>query len=338
MVPHNMTWIKYPTLSKDSSTNFEEIIFSQEVISRVMHAYIAFFVPAGLLAGILLLGIGIKNYRSHTLEKLDILFCSQTVSNILLILLSLTVAVRPAYLKLSYISCGTLSFFFNLGYFSSQYLLILMVLSLFLSRHPPQNALVTKACQSPKVCVGFVLMCSSCAALMLSALLGIENYHKETDCQLDPLFAWPEYEMIKFTFGFCAPSLAGLLCFILALVKKTHPSRKNSHPLSTVLVIMTTTLVCHLFYNIMILFRTSLKVKGDVGTPQNELIMNIAEVVLFSEICLNLVVLLCLHHPYRTTLLNTIKNLSGVCRRRRDSNRSLEIQETPTGPSEMRSR
>ncbi|XP_007443130.1 uncharacterized protein LOC103057955 [Python bivittatus] len=341
MLPHNMTWMKYPSLSKDPSTNFEDIIFSQQVISRFMHAYIACFVPAGLLAGIVILGICIKNYRSRTLETLDVLFFPQTISSIFLILLSLTIAVRPAYLKLSYIKCGTLSFFFSLGYFCSQYLLVLMVLNLFLSRHPPQNAFISKVYRNPKVCVGFVLMCSSCLALIPSALLGIENYQAETDCQLDPLFVWPEYEIIKFTFGFCAPSLFELLCLVLAFVKKTRPdshrSGKNTYPLSAILVMVTTRLVCHLFYNIMILSRTSLKIKGDIGTPQNELVMNIAEVVLFGESCVSLVILLCLHRPYRTTLLNTLKNLTTTCRRRRESNRSLEIQETQPGPSEIRS-
>lgn len=331
MLPHNMTWMKYPSLSKDSSTNFEEIIFAQQVISRFMHAYIAVFVPTGLLAGMVILGICIQNYRSHVLDKLDVLFFSQTITNLFVIFLSLTIAVRPAYLQVSYLGCGTLSFFFNLGYFSSQFLLLLIILSLFLGRHPPRNALIGKAHQSPEVCVGFVLMCGFCAALMLSALLGIEHYQEETDCQLDPLFAWPEYEIIKFALGFCAPSLAELLFCILAFVKKTPPgrysSRKNSQPLWAVLAIAASMLSCRLFYNALILARTGLKIKGEAGTVRNELIMNISEVVLFCESCASLVMLLFLHRPYRTTLLNTLKNITRGCRRRRDANQALDIQD-----------
>ncbi|XP_058013191.1 uncharacterized protein LOC131185093 isoform X2 [Ahaetulla prasina] len=340
MLPHNMTWMKYPTLSKDPSTNFQEIMFAQQVISRFMHVYIAVFVPTGLLAGMATLSICIQNYRNHVLDKLDILFLSQTIVNLFVILLSLTIAVRPAYLKLSYFGCGALSFFFNLGYFSSQFLLLLIILNLFLGRHPPQNALIGTAHQRPKACVGFVLVCGFCAALMLSGLLGIEHYQEETDCQLDPLFAWPEYEIIKFALGFCAPSLAELLFSILAFVKKTpagrYSSRKNSQPLWAVLAIAASMLLCRLFYNALILARTSLKIKGEAGTVRNELIMNISEVVLFSESCASLVLVLFLHHPYRTALLNTLKNLTRGCRRRRDANRALEIQDNQTGLSEMR--
>lgn len=336
-----MTWMKYPTLSKDSSTDFEQIIFAQQVISRFMHAYIAVFVPTGLLAGLVILGICIQNYRSHVLDKFDILFFSQTVTNLFVILLSLTIAVRPAYLQVSFLACGALSFFFNLGYFSSQFLLLLIILNFFLSRHPPQNALIGKAHRSPVLCVGFVLMCAFCAALMLSALLGIEHYQDETDCQLDPLFAWPEYEIIKFTLGFCAPSLAELLLFILAFVKTTtlgrYSSKTNSEkPLWAVLAMMVSMLSCRLFYNALILTRTGLKIKGEAGSVRNELVMNISEVVLFCESCAALAILLFLHRPYKAALLNMLKNLTRRCRRRRDANRALEIQENPSGLSEMR--
>ncbi|XP_028562983.2 uncharacterized protein LOC114584942 [Podarcis muralis] len=342
MVSHNMTWMKYPSQSRDSFTSFEDIIFSQHVISRFMHCYITLFVPTGLLGGIVILGILIKNHMQRTNEKLDIMLFAHTISNMLMILLSLTIITRPAYLKVSYFECGTLSFFFNLNYFSSQYLLVLMVLSFFLYRHPPQNALISKAHQNPMVSVAFALICAFCATLIVVALLGMENYHEETDCQLDPLFAWPEYEIIKFTFGFCIPSLAKLLCFVLMFVKKvqpeTHPSRYNIHPYLTVLVITITMFVCRLFYNSMILSRTSLKIQRIIGTPQNELTMNIAEILLFSESCVSLVIILCLHKPCRIGLLNVITNLTKVCRRRHASNSPLEIPETraevSSGPSE----
>nr|XP_020659980.1 uncharacterized protein LOC110084714 [Pogona vitticeps] len=336
MIPHNMTWIKYPSLSEDSSISVEDIIFSQHVISRLMHVYIALFVPTGLLTGIIILSIFIKNYMQHALNKLDILLFAHTISNILMILLSLTITVRPAYLRVSYFKCAILSFFSNLSYFSSQYFLILMVLSFLLNRHPPQNALITKADKNPTVCAVFALICAFCTALIVVALLGIENYHEETDCQLDPLFAWPEYEIIKFAFGFSIPSLAKILCFILSLVKrtqtKTRSSRQNIHPYLTVFVIGTTMFICRLFYNIMILFRTSLKIQRSIGTPQNELTMNIAEVLLFSESCVGFVVILCLHKPCRSGFLNTVTNLTKICRRQSD-NRPLEIRGNHRGVS-----
>ncbi|KAH0632020.1 hypothetical protein JD844_020027 [Phrynosoma platyrhinos] len=146
MISHNMTWIKYPSHSQDS--NIEDIIFSQHVTSRLMHGYIALFVPTGLIAGITILGIFIKSYMQHTLKKLDIMIFAHTVSNIFMILLSLTIIPRPAYLRVSYLECGTLSFFFNLSYFNSQYLRVLMMLSFFFNKHPPQNAWISKAHQN----------------------------------------------------------------------------------------------------------------------------------------------------------------------------------------------
>ncbi|XP_042336557.1 uncharacterized protein LOC121937448 isoform X2 [Sceloporus undulatus] len=146
MVSHNMTWIKYPSHSQDS--NIEDIIFSQHVTSRLMHGYIALFVPTGLIAGLIILGIFIKNYLQHALKKLDIMIVAHTVSSILMILLSLTIITRPAYLRVSYLECGTLSFFFNLSYFNSQYLRVLMMLSFFFNKHPPQNAWISKAHQN----------------------------------------------------------------------------------------------------------------------------------------------------------------------------------------------
>ncbi|XP_053132117.1 uncharacterized protein LOC128336455 [Hemicordylus capensis] len=334
MISHNMSWIEYPSQSRDSLTRFEEIIYSNNVISRLMHGYIALFVPVGLVAGVIILAIFIKNYRQHDLEKLDILLFAHTISNLLMILFSFTVTARPDYLEVSYFECGVLSFFSNLSYFSSQYLLILMVLSIFLHRHPPQNTFIKKAHKNPLICVGFVLTCAFCAALIVVALLGVENYDKGTDCQLDPLFAWPEYEIIKFTFGFGLPSLSQLLCFILLLMKETrpeiHPPGQNVHPYLTVLVITITTFMSSLFYNIMILSRTNLKIQRSIGTPQNELTMNTAEILLFSMSCANLVIILFLHKPYRSGLWNIITNLTKVCRRRQDSNRSVEMPETHT--------
>lgn len=334
MLSHNMTWMKYPSQSRDSSANLEEIISSQDIISRFMHGYIGIFVPTGLLAGVLILTIFIKNSVQHTLEKLDILFLAHAASNIAMILFSFTVITRPAYLHVSYLQCGVLSFFFSLSYFNSQYLLFTMALSFYLQRHPSKNTIVNKAHQIPKACVGFVLICAFCATLIVVALLGIKNYHEQTDCQLDPLFAWPEYEIVKFTFGFALPSLSKLLCFSLSFLQGTqaenHLPRQNFRPYLTVLIIMITTFACRLFYNIMILSRTSLKIQGSIGTPQNELTMNIAEILLFGESCVSLVIVLSVHKPCRNGLLNIIINLTKVCRRSQASNRPLEMPETHT--------
>ncbi|XP_043350336.1 uncharacterized protein LOC122456187 isoform X1 [Dermochelys coriacea] len=332
MISHNMTWIRYPSRSFDPSIGIEDLIVSQNVISRFMHCYIAFFVPTGLTASIFILTIFIKNYLQHSvLEKLDIFLFYFTICNTVMIFFSFTVITRPDYLMVTHLGCGALSFFFNVSYFSSQYLLILMLLAFLLNRFPPRTVLMTKATQSPMLCVGFVLTCAFCISLVMVALLGTDNYHKETDCQLDPLFAWPEYEIIKFSFGFGIPLFFQILCFILFFVKAAQPEaptlRENIQAYLAVLTITITMFVCRLFYNIMILSRTTLKIHKSIGTPKNELMMNIAEIVLFSENCISLIFILCLHKSCQAGILKILMNLTKVCRKDTTNNR-LEIPVT----------
>ncbi|XP_010717960.1 uncharacterized protein LOC104913437 [Meleagris gallopavo] len=208
MSAHNMTWISYPSKSL-ASTSLEEIeafIASQNVISRLMHCYIAFFVPTGLIAGVCILVIFIKNYvQNKAMEHSDPLLLHFTISNIMMILLSFTVINRPDYIRATHLACSVLSFLFNFSYFSSQHSLMLLLLILLLKRFPSRTALSTVT-QRPMLCVGCILLCAFCLALTQALLVGTDNYHSETDCQLDPLFAWPEYEIVKFTFGFVIPS------------------------------------------------------------------------------------------------------------------------------------
>uniref|UniRef100_A0A8C8SJF7 G-protein coupled receptors family 1 profile domain-containing protein n=1 Tax=Pelusios castaneus TaxID=367368 RepID=A0A8C8SJF7_9SAUR len=319
MISHNMTWIRYPSQTSDPSIIMELIDF-QNIISRFMHCYIAFFVPTGLIAGIFILTIFIKNYLRHRVfEKLDIFLLDFTISNIIMIFFSLTVITRPGYLRTTYFGCGALSFFFNVVYFNSQYLLIVMLLTFLLHRFPPRTVLISKAIQSPMLCVGVVLICALCKSLVAVALLGIDNFHTKTECQLDPLFAWPEYEIFKFSFGFGIPLLFQIIFFILFFVKKAQPEaptlREIIQAYLAVLTISITMFASRLFYNIMILSRTTLKIYKSFGTPKNELMMNIAEIVLFSESCISLILVLCLHKPCQTGILKIIMNLTKVCRR-----------------------
>ncbi|KFQ32629.1 hypothetical protein N331_00998, partial [Merops nubicus] len=303
MASHNMTWISYPSknLAFTSPEEIEAFIASQNIISRLMHCYIAFFVPTGFIAGICVLIVFIKNYLQHkAIENLDLLLLHFTISNIIMIFLSFTVIPRPDYLKATHLACNVLSFFFNFSYFNSQYVFILTLLILLLKRFPARTAL-SKATQRPILCVGFVLVYAFCLSLAEALLVGTDNYHLETYCQLDPLFAWPEYEIIKFTFGFGIPSFLQILCFAVLCTKAAPAGAPAFHqhirtyPAAYVLSI--TTLTCRLFYNVMILFRTTLKLQRSIGTPQNEFVMNIAEIVLFCESCASLVFILCFHKP-----------------------------------------
>ncbi|XP_032560297.1 G-protein coupled estrogen receptor 1 isoform X2 [Chiroxiphia lanceolata] len=330
MTSHNMTWISYPSknLAFTSPEEIEDIIASQNIISRLMHCYIAFFVPSGLIAGICILVVLIKNYVQHkVIENLDLLLLHFTISNIIMILLSFTVITRPDYLTATHLTCNVLSFFFNFSYFNSQYVFILMLLIVLLKRFPPRTALC-KATQRPTLCVGIVLTYTFCLSLTEAVLVGTDNYHLETDCQLDPLFAWPEYEVVKFTFGFGIPLFLQILCFTVLLAKAAPAEAPalqqhiRTHP--ALYVISVTMFMCRLFYNLMLLFRTTLKFQKSTGTTKNELVMNIAEIVLFCESCASLVFILCLHKPCKDEILKVIQN----CRRKTTANNHHEIPET----------
>ncbi|NXO86969.1 OPSD protein, partial [Sitta europaea] len=331
MTSHNMTWISYPSKSQPftSPEEIEAVIASQNIISRLMHCYIAFFVPTGLIAGICILIILIKNHLQKKRASLDLLLLHFTISNILMIFLSFTVITRPDYLTATHLACSVLSFFFNFGYFNSQYAFILTLLTLLLERFPPRTALC-RATQRPILRAGLVLTYTFCLSLMEAVLVGTDNYQLEAHCQLDPLFAWPEYEIVKFTFGFGIPSLLQMLCFAVLWAKEAPAGapalqqHMGAHP--AVYVIGVTAFLCRLFYNVMILFRTALKLQRSIGTTKNELVMNIAEIVLFCESCASLVVILCFHKPCKDEVLKVIQK----CRRKTRANNHLEIPERAT--------
>lgn len=337
MSAHNMTWISYPSKSL-ASTSLEEIqafIASQNVISRLMHCYIAFFVPAGLIAAVCILAIFIKNYmQNKAMEHLDSLLLHFTISNTTKILLSFTVINRPDYITVTQLACTVLSFLFNFSYFSSQHSLVLMLLMLLLKRFPPTTAL-SKVTQRPMLCIGCVLLYAFCLSVMEAVLVGTDNYHLKTYCQLDPLFAWPEYEIVKFTFGFGIPSFLQILSFITLLAKEAPAEapalQQHIRTYLAVFVISITTFICRLFYNIMILVRTTLKLQKSIGTPKDELVMNIAEIVLFSESCVSLVLILCLHKPCMDRIVQVIRS----CRRTHSTNSHLEIPVMPPSPEVM---
>ncbi|XP_035195148.1 uncharacterized protein LOC118174137 [Oxyura jamaicensis] len=334
MASHNMTWLSYPSknFASTSPEEIEAFIASQNIISRLMHCYIAFFVPTGLIAGICILIIFIKNYlQRKSTEQLDLLLLHFTISNIIMIFLSFTVIPRPDYLKATRLACSVLSFFFNFSYFNSQYVLIFIFLILLLERFLPRTAL-SKATQNPVSCVAFVLIYAFCLSLTEAVLVGTDNYHMETECQSDPLFAWPEYEIIKFTFGFGIPAFLQILSFTVLFAKKAPAEaqdlRQHIRTYTAVFIISITIFICHLFYNIMILFRTTLKLQKSIGTPKNELMMNIAEIVLFSESCATLVFILCFHKPCKDRILEVIHN----CRRRNTTHNHPEVPVVYTTP------
>ncbi|XP_030068212.1 uncharacterized protein LOC115476148 isoform X2 [Microcaecilia unicolor] len=282
MVWRNMTWIKYPSHDLlNPLISIEDIITSENIISRVLHCYVAFFVPPGLIAGLLILAIFFRNYsRSKTLGRFDILMLDLVITYIVIILFSFTTVIRPGYLHVTNLSCGVLSFFFNLFYFNSQYLQILMLFVLLLQENRTRALLVTEA--RPLLSISLALALAFLGSLLVVALLGTAAYlHETTYCQTDPLNAWPEYDIVKFSFGFAIPSMFTILFWVLIVVKMVKadavPLKENMPSPTVMLCIALTMLTCRLFYNIMLLRRTALKLQMLNGSPREELIMNNAE-------------------------------------------------------------
>nr|XP_033770702.1 uncharacterized protein LOC117345734 [Geotrypetes seraphini] len=337
MVWRNMTWIKYPSHDLlNPLISIEDIITSQNIISRILHCYVAFFVPPGLIAGLLILAIFFRNYsRNKTLGKFDILMIDLVITYVAIILFSFTAVIRPGYLQVTNLSCGVLSFFFNLIYLNSQYLQVLMLFILLLQENQPRASLVTEA--SPLLSISLTLALAFLASLLVVALLGTAAYlHETTYCQVDPLNAWPEYDIVKFSFGFAIPSMFTVLFLVLIVVKlaKTGaPPLKENMPFPTVMLcIAPMMLTCRLFYNILLLCRTTLKLQMINGLPRDELIMNAAEFVLFSESCVSLLFILFLYKPCKDAVWNSVWRLRQKCRRNGTANSSaarpsIEIEE-----------
>ncbi|XP_020834353.1 uncharacterized protein LOC110202501 [Phascolarctos cinereus] len=325
MISHNMTWIKYP--SKDF-IEIEDIIRSQNIISRFMHIYIALFVPTSLVASTFNMTTFIK--RHTRMGKLDLYLLDLTVTNLLVTLFSFTAITRPDYILTTNLSCGVLSFFFNICYFNAQYIQIAMLYAFLFQDYLPYLRVVTPI-KKPLGNLSLIFVCAFSSSLGGVMLLGTAGLLlKSTLCQVDPLTAWPEYEIVKFSLGFGVTLIIEVVFFTLLigkLVQRVTPPQKDNRP--TYLVMLTITLImfaCRLFYNIMLLNRFRLKLQRDNGSPRDELIMNIAELVLFGESWASNLVILFLHEPCKRSLKKSLQNLTKWCRREEETHNSMPLE------------
>ncbi|XP_008562492.1 PREDICTED: uncharacterized protein LOC103582756 [Galeopterus variegatus] len=317
---HNMSWVGYPS---HVSPAVEDVIASQSIISRCTHIYVALFVPMSLVTGLFNLTTFIRG-RTR-LGALDVLLSDLTVTNILVTLLSLSAISRPNYILTTNLHCGVLSFLSNLCYFNAQYLQLVMLVLVLLPSFLSCLLMRTKGAQKLAMGPVAILGCALCSSLVVVALLGISGeLHKTTMCQVDPLIAWPEYEIVKFSLGFGVAVVFKLVFFILLIVRLARqaspPQRDTASAYLIVLAVTLTMFACRLFYNIALLQRARLKLKRDIGSPGDELLMNLAELVLFGESCVTSLATLFLHKPCRLALLNIPEHLTQRCRRRQADN------------------
>ncbi|XP_007498373.2 uncharacterized protein LOC103100502 [Monodelphis domestica] len=318
MVLHNMSWVQYPS---QELLEIEGIIWSQHVISRFMHVYFALFVPTSLLAGAFsLVALG---RRRAVLATLDLCVLDSVVTSLAVTLFSFTTIARPDYIVTSHLSCGVLSFFFNVCYFNAQYLQIAMLFAFLFQDYLPWVRRL-KLPAGPLARLSLVLVCAVGGSLGGTMLLGTAgSFLESAPCQVDPLSAWPEYEIVKFSLGFGAALVIEAAFFLLLvgkLVRGHRPRQKSSQSAYPLVLASTLSMfACRLFYNMMLLNRARLKLQRDNGSPRDELVMNIAELVLFAESCASNLAVLFLHQPCKAALAEDLRNLSGRCRREEEA-------------------
>uniref|UniRef100_A0A8C0QL06 Uncharacterized protein n=1 Tax=Canis lupus familiaris TaxID=9615 RepID=A0A8C0QL06_CANLF len=309
MSSHNMSWVQYPSCV---STAVEDVIAAQSIISRCLHVYMALSVPISLVG------------RARQ-GSLDAFLLDLTVTNMLVTLLSLTAISRPDYMATTNLSCAILCFLANVCYFNVQYAQLAM-LSVFLLQG------------SLPCLLAAIGGCAFCSSLVLVALLGTSGeLFQTTLCQVDPLTAWPEYEIVKVSLGFGLALVLKLAFFILLVVQLARraapPQRDTASAPSVVLAMALTTFACRLLYSIALLRRARLKLQRDIGSPRDELFMNLAELVLFGESCVNSLAILFLHGPCRLALLKVPEQLTQRCRKEEPSNSfSLKRMRVKAGP------
>uniref|UniRef100_A0A8C6R9Z3 RIKEN cDNA C130050O18 gene n=2 Tax=Nannospalax galili TaxID=1026970 RepID=A0A8C6R9Z3_NANGA len=318
MDPHNMSWVRYPS---HVSPAVEDVIAAQSIISRCTHVYIIVCVPLSLATGLFNLSVFIRDHVR--LGALDRFLLGLTVTSIVVTLLSLSAASRPDYVLTTNLGCGALSFFSNVCYFTSQYLQGAM---LALSLLP--GSLGCRLLARPKAGLAAIGGCAICSSLIVVSLLGTSGeLQRITMCQVDPLTAWPEYEIVKFSLGF-APALGLQLVLLLLYATwrawRVAPAQRDAASgCWVVLAVAVITFACRLFYNVALLRRAGLKLRRDVGSPREELLMNLAELALFGESCINSVATLLLHKPCRLALLGLLGHLTQKCRQGTDNSMSL---------------
>ncbi|KAE8579530.1 hypothetical protein XENTR_v10024081 [Xenopus tropicalis] len=319
MALQNKTGLYYPSQTLGPEIDVEEVIFSQTVISRVLHGYIGIMVPLGLLSGITILAIIIrKKIRHQTMENLDFYLLSVAVTDLTIILYSFTAITRPSYMEITNLACGAISTLFNVSYFTTQDLLLLMFFTMVAPNSSMLSSLLTTVNQNRLATMSVTVLFSILMSLLAASLLGThKELHTTTFCQLDPLNAKPEYDLVKFTAGFCFPTLLTLLLLLLLVyqLRRAEDStvKENIQTQKATLLHVAIMFVCRLFYNVMLIRRASLKLCVLSMSAREELLFNAAELVVFSGSSLNLIFTLTFHGPCRLGVWKALHFLKKLC-------------------------
>ncbi|XP_032315753.1 uncharacterized protein LOC102511494 [Camelus ferus] len=320
MSAHNMSWIRYPSRV---SMAVEEVIATQSVVSRCTLVYMALFLPLSLAAGLFNLTTFVRG-RAR-LQGLDACLADLTATGLLVTLLSLTAIGRPDYLATTHLGCAVLSLVFNICYFNAQYVQVAM-LSAFLLQRPSCLRAAPQGAQRPAASLAAIGGCAICSSLGVVALLGMSGeLYEPTLCQVDPLTAWPEYEIVKVSLGLGLALVLKLVLLTLLGIRRAGwaappQGDEGSAHCWVVLAVTLASFACRLLYNTALVQRAWLKLRRDIGAPRDELLMNLAELALFGESCAIALATLLLHRPCRQALLSLLERLAQRCRRREAGN------------------
>lgn len=315
MCAHNMSWIRYPSRV---STDVEAVIAAQSAVSRCTLVYAVLFVPVSLAAGLFNLATFLRG-RAR-LGGLDVCLLDLTATGLLATLLSLAAIGRPDYLATTNLGCAVLSLLSNACYFNAQYVQLVLLFAFLLRRPPPCLRAAAQGPWGPAASLAAAGGCAVCSSLGAVALLGTSGELDHTTlCQADPLTAWPEYEMVKVSLGFGLALVLQLAFLVLLGVQRARraaPAQRDAASACPVVpAIVLTTFACRLFYNVALVRRARLKLQRDIGSPGDELLMNLAELALFGESCVGSLATLFLHKPCRLALRSVPARLCQSCRR-----------------------
>ncbi|XP_062330836.1 uncharacterized protein LOC134031281 [Osmerus eperlanus] len=290
-------------------TDFLDIIEANDITSRATYVYTIFMALALVSAVFLLYGF-IQSYRAQReLALVDSVLLAFSVSQLLLLLLSLSsVAYRPKYLEATRLGCATLSFSVNTVFLWGMLLLVLMgyMLTFDATSHPLLG--------HSWVCVGLALLVSGLSSVLLAGLRwpsqGVEGTER---CVIDAVEAGRSYIVAKLCVSFLIPYLL-LLCLLVGGCvhqwKSSDRFLSGAEERSVFLAVSAATFACQVFY-----FAALLRGVGLEGLSHRErAFLSVAELVMYSESCVCLGLVLLLHGPSRESLVRAGRQLRDCCR------------------------
>ncbi|GCC32824.1 hypothetical protein chiPu_0011288 [Chiloscyllium punctatum] len=299
------------TLGFDNLTIIK-FLEAQNLVSRCVYIYSVFGLM-GLIMGIVILIRNMRNYKQNmNFERFDIILLSLTVADLSLILFSLTDVVRPEEVNTTALGCAVLSFFFNIFYFHTGYIHIVIFFLVY-----DHLEMVRRALKTTYTSILAVMGISITFSILITSLTGAGHHpNMSVNCHVDPLEAPAEYSIVKFVFGFLIPTLTilGLLLHFLIKSKCVQKAQEHQdqsecfHPRRVFLVLVMVTFVCRLIYNVLLLHQFQEEAWHHISHLKFKPLVTIRELVMFSGSCLCLMFIAIFHELRHQAMINAYRN------------------------------